>query len=386
MHERRVRNLRVLPRSLVFKAVVGIGFDDRVANAGALDRDHVLQIGLHAGVGVERIVLGADHDEMLSIHVAAKEFDAVIRAVVAHDIVELGARTGSARRQGLQFAVAGQDEAGIADLDVFHGAGAAGGGGTAEEGWIGLAFNLAIAAGRARGRARQAAVGDGGTPGKDDTAPLAGRRIRIQAEHIVAAREDDRALHRALGIDLVAAIDHKECASAGIQDRTRLNAEGNVAVRSQGAATGRTRRIGRTSGRGGWATVAADIGAALQAIKNALIVRQRGAGLDRGGEGADAIFARRTGNRSLIGQTLRVGDCRAAGRCGYRRRRSGRWCRSGCRSRRIVDRDVAARSGRGNLIGAACSQCENGATDGERASKIGHGIYPPRALIRHEAK
>jgi len=129
-----VRDARVLARGVFFETVRRVGFDDRIADAGALDGDHVLHVDLDAGVGVEAVVFGADDDQVAQVELAAEEFDAVIRAVVAHDVAELRARTGAAGGERLQFAVARQDEARVADLDVAHAARAVGRGRAAEPG------------------------------------------------------------------------------------------------------------------------------------------------------------------------------------------------------------------------------------------------------------
>src|SRR5690606_5214875 len=59
-----------------------------VTAAGTLDHDAELDAAVPAGVGVDRVIVGAGHDQVAGVHGAAEDLDAVVGAVVDVDILQ----------------------------------------------------------------------------------------------------------------------------------------------------------------------------------------------------------------------------------------------------------------------------------------------------------
>src|SRR5690606_31543614 len=94
-----------------FKAAAAIGHGGR-----ALGDDAELGAAAPAGVGVQAVVVRAVDDDVTQIDRAAKDFDAVVRAVVGLDVFDHRARTDAGQGQGLKLVVGRDFKTRIFDL------------------------------------------------------------------------------------------------------------------------------------------------------------------------------------------------------------------------------------------------------------------------------
>src|SRR5690606_3804716 len=106
--------------------LVVVALESVVAHAGILLNDEKLHAPLPAHVPVERIIVGAGDDDMLHVDSAAEYLNTVIKATVHLYVAHDGAVAAAAKRQPVEFVIAGNFVAGELDAGVFKQAATAG--------------------------------------------------------------------------------------------------------------------------------------------------------------------------------------------------------------------------------------------------------------------